>query len=107
MGKFLGNCLLIVFSDEYRHRFVQVEFGCAGCKHRFALTYDVTEEGKRQRCGSYTTRKLKDLRSTMQLEQNGRPFRFVDKQFNRMTDSIDAINYNCKDWANEFYLKIT
>ncbi|KAI6190626.1 hypothetical protein M3Y97_00139000 [Aphelenchoides bicaudatus] len=103
----IGAQLGAEFLDKYWHRFVQVNYECEVCSYRFAITYDVNEEGKRKRCGSYTMRRRRRLTSTSQLGQKQRSLRNVNELFSKMTETIGALNFSCKDWANELYKKIT
>lgn len=97
----------IPFSEKYaHHRYVQVELDCPNCPSGHYVLYDAITKMKRRRIGLYTTHRLEILNVTSAK----RPYDFIEETFEEMPNRLGPPipgAYDCQDWADELYAKIS
>uniref|UniRef100_A0A914DIB9 Uncharacterized protein n=1 Tax=Acrobeloides nanus TaxID=290746 RepID=A0A914DIB9_9BILA len=89
-----------------QHRYILVELECKKCNGGHTVLYDAITKMKRRRFGCYT----KQTCMTLQVSSAERSYEFIDAAFEEMPHRLGPPvpgAYDCKDWADEFYNKIS
>ncbi|KAI1709577.1 hypothetical protein Ddc_13828 [Ditylenchus destructor] len=93
-------------APKAQHRYVFVELECKKCNEGHTVLYDAITVMKRRRFGRYTN----PFCTTLQVTSAERTHEFIESAFEEMPNHLGPLlpgAYDCKDWADDLYLKIS